>query len=518
MSKLDTTPYWQQTATVPAFAPLDRDLEVDTIIVGGGLTGLTAAYLLTQAGQRVALLERATCGAVDTGHTTAHLTCVTDVRLSELASAFGEDHARAAWDAGLAAIATIDAHVRTERISCGFEWVPGYLHASTDESRRADEIAELQREAALARELGFDAAYLDEVPWLGRPGVQFEGQARFHPRAYLAGLAAAIEAKGRRIFEQSSVDEVSDDPLAVVANGHTVRGQYLILATHNPLMGNASLTRAALFQTKLALYTSYAVAARVPRGTVPDALWWDTADPYRYLRLDRQEQGDEDVVVYGGEDHKTGQEIDTLACFARLEERLTAWLPRATVTHRWSGQVIESPDGLPYIGETAPRQFVSTAYGGNGMTFGTLGATMACDAALGRSNPWRDLFDVGRAKLRGGLWDYLKENRDYPYYLIRDRFAGPDGRSFREIRRGQGKLLDIDGERVAAYRHADGSISARSAVCTHMGCLVQWNLAEQTWDCPCHGSRFTVEGEVIAGPAESPLPPAAARKTTSSTA
>lgn len=510
MSRPDTTPYWQSTAPAQTYPPLDRDLVVDVIIVGGGQTGVTAAYLLTRAGRRVAVLERATCGAIDTGHTTAHLTCVTDARLSELVSAFGEDHARATWDAGLAAIAAIDTHVRTESIRCAFAWVPGYLHASADSGRRGEEIAELQREATLARDFGFDAQYLDEVPWVRRPGVRIDAQARFHPRAYIAGLAAAVEAQGRAIFECTSAEEISDDPLCVTANGHTVRGQYLILATHNPLTGNASVARATLFQTKLALYTSYAVAALIERGSVPDALWWDTADPYRYLRLDRQ--ADEDVVVYGGEDHKTGQEVDTLACFARLEAGLAALIPDASVTHRWSGQVIESPDGLPYIGETAPRQFVATAFGGNGMTFGTLGAMMACDAALGRPNPWRELFDVDRVKVRGGLWDYLTENRDYPYYMIRDRFAGPDGRSFREIRRGQGKLIDIDGERIAAYRHPDGSVSARSAVCTHMGCGVQWNLAEQTWDCPCHGSRFTVEGEVIAGPAEAPLPPAVLQK------
>jgi Rieske Fe-S protein len=175
------------------------------------------------------------------------------------------------------------------------------------------------------------------------------------------------------------------------------------------------------------------------------------------------------------------------------------------VTHRWSGQVIETHDGLPLIGETAPRQFAATGYSGNGMTFGTLGGMMAADAALGRANPWRELFDTGRTKVRHGAWDYVKENADYPYYLIRDRFAGPEGRSLRARPRGAGKILEIDGRPVAADRDADGVVTLRSAICTHMGCQVRWNPAETTWDCPCHGSRFTPAGKVIAGPAEAPL-------------
>lgn len=516
MAEIDTTPYWQTSATLPAFGPLDRDLTVDVVVVGGGLTGLTAAYLLTRAGRRVALLERGRCASIDTGHTTAHLTCVTDTRLSELLSAFGEDHARAVWDAGLSAIARIDEHIRTERIQCNFAWVPGYLHAphgaNADAETQRRALDDMRREADTASSLGFDARFVERVPLMQTPGVRFENQARFHPRAYLAGLAARVESQDRSIYEQTSVDEVTDDePLTVKANGRRIRADYLIVATHNPIIGNTNLLSATLLQTKLALYTSYVVAGRVPSGRVPDALFWDTDDPYRYMRIDRRD--DADYVIYGGEDHKTGQEADTTAPYATLERALSTLLPDIAITHRWSGQVIESPDGLPFLGEITPRQFIATAVAGNGMTFGTLGAMMACDAVLERPNPWRELFDVHRAGLKHGVWDYIKENRDYPYYMIRDRFAGPDGKSLREIPRGEGRLIDIDGQRVAAYRHEDGSISARSAVCTHMGCMVQWNPAERSWDCPCHGSRFGVDGSVISGPAESPLSESKSRPT-----
>ena len=175
------------------------------------------------------------------------------------------------------------------------------------------------------------------------------------------------------------------------------------------------------------------------------------------------------------------------------------------VTHRWSGQVIETPDGLPYIGETGDHQFAGTGYSGNGLTFGTLAGMMAADRVVGRANPWSELFDPGRTRILGGLRDYIRENKDYPYYLVRDRFAGAEGRSRRSVKRGSGKVLDVDGQRLAVYRDARGSTITRSAVCTHMGCLVDWNEAERTWDCPCHGSRFKTDGAVIAGPAETPL-------------
>lgn len=196
---------------------------------------------------------------------------------------------------------------------------------------------------------------------------------------------------------------------------------------------------------------------------------------------------------------------ETEHCFRRLEKRLKHLLPGIALTHRWSGQVIETNDGLPYIGETAERQYVATGFAGNGMTFGTLSAMMFADHVMGVKNPWAELFDAGRTKVLGGLWDYLKENKDYPYYLVRDRFAGTGGHSLRATPRGSGEVVEVDGQMAAVYRGLDSQIHALSATCTHMGCYVHFNNAERTWDCPCHGSRFKIGGEVLAGPAETPL-------------
>jgi glycine/D-amino acid oxidase-like deaminating enzyme/nitrite reductase/ring-hydroxylating ferredoxin subunit len=500
--ELDTTSYWTDTESIPAYPALDRDLEVDAVIVGAGLTGLTAAYLLQRSGKRVAVLERMRVGGVDSMATTAHVTCVTDSSLAELVKNFGRDHAQAAWDAGFAAIEQIEAIVNAEGIDCQWKRVPGVKHLALAGGSH-DDVEALQEEARLARELGFDAEFTDDVPFVARPAVVVAGQARFHPRKYLRSLAERTSRHGSYVFEQTPCDEVVDEPLSVKARGRTITCKYIVLATHTPLMGKTNIASATLLQTKLYLYTSYVVGGRVAKGTVPDMLFWDTASPYHYLRVD--ERTDHDYVVFGGNDHKTGQADDTRRCFERLEAAARRAVPSLDVTHRWSGQVVETNDGLPFIGESSSRQFAATGYAGNGMTFGTLAGMMAHDACMGQKNPWRELFDLGRTKVRGGAWDYLKENVDYPYYMIRDRIVGAEGTSLRALQAGEGKVLEIDGERVAAARGADGSVTMVSPVCTHMGCLVEWNRAEKTWDCPCHGSRFLPDGKVLAGPAETPL-------------
>jgi glycine/D-amino acid oxidase-like deaminating enzyme/nitrite reductase/ring-hydroxylating ferredoxin subunit len=447
----------------------------------------------------------------DTGHTTAHVTYVTDLRLSELVNVFGRDRARAVWDAGRLAIEQIEANVEAEEIDCDFRSVPGYLHEPLKGESDERERTALREEAELARELGFDATYVASVPFVNRAGIRFGAQALFHPRKYLSGLLDALPGDGSHVFEQTTVDDIEDTPLRVTSGSHTIRCDYVVIATHTPLMGKTNVVSASLLQTKLALYTSYAIGGKVPPGILPEAAFWDTADPYHYLRVDRHRGFD--YVILGGEDHKTGQAADTAACFQALDETLKSLVPDVEVTHRWSGQVIETNDGLPYIGETSPRQFAATGFSGNGMTFGTIAAMMARDAALGRSNPWRELFEVHRTTLGGGTWNYLKENKDYLYYLVRDRFAASE-KSLRAVPRGEGRLVDLNGEQVAAYRNEQGVVTLRSPVCTHMGCLVAWNDAGKTWDCPCHGSRFKPDGDVLAGPAESPLAEAAPKAAT----
>jgi glycine/D-amino acid oxidase-like deaminating enzyme/nitrite reductase/ring-hydroxylating ferredoxin subunit len=499
---MNTNSYWAETARVPKFLPLRRDLEVDVAVVGGGITGVTAAYLLTKAGATVALLERDRFGGGETGHTTAHLTCVTDTRLRELVKTFGRDHAQAAWDAGTAAINQIHEIIEAEKLACEFHWVPGYLHAPMSKRTDSGEIAALQDDAKLAVELGFDAKFVECAPFVDCPGVRFANQALFHPQKYLTGMLKTLKARGCQLFENTEGSEIQVDPAVVKANGHTIRCKFVVIATHVPLQGATGTISAALFQTKLAAYSTYAIGAQIPKGAAPQASFWDTADPYFYVRIEHRKT--HDYAILGGADHKTGQARDPERHYARVEKRLRQVLPQAKIDHRWSGQVIETHDGLPFIGETASGQFVATGFSGNGMTFGTLSAMMAVDAFAKRKNPWSQLFDVNRKKL-SGVWDYLVENKDYPFYMAKEWLAKPGANSLRGVKRGEGKIVLLGGSKVAAYRDDNGKLSVKSAVCTHMGCIVRWNGAEKTWDCPCHGSRFQATGEVMAGPAETPL-------------
>lgn len=498
---MDTRPYWFDTA-LPAFESLEHDLEVDAVVVGGGLTGITSAWLLKQAGAKVALLERERCASADTGHTTAHLTYVTDTRLHKLVKTFGKDGARAFWEAGAVAIDQMHDMIRTEKIDCDFRWVPGYLHGSLEESKENNRES-LEQDAQLARELGFQATWEERVPYANKPGVRFAHQAKFHPRKYLKGLLDRIPGGGCYVFENSEVSAVEEKPLCIKVGRYKIRCEYVMIATHCPIMGKLNLVSATLFQSKLALYTSYVLGAHLPAGSLPEALFWDTTDPYYYLRIDRY--ADRDYAIFGGNDCKTGQEQDTRAVFSKLEVKLKEFLPQAQVADRWLGQVVETNDGLPFIGENDGCQFVATGFCGNGFTLGTLAALMARDRFLRKPNPWFELFEINRRKLAGGTWRYVTENVDYPYYLLRDRLARPEVESTDSIQIGQGKIAKHEGKKVAAYRDETGKVTMLSPVCTHLGCIVRWNDADKTWDCPCHGSRFKPTGEVFSGPAESPL-------------
>ena len=501
---MKSVPFWIDSAPIPTFPKLQSNINVGVLVVGAGITGITTAYLLKKTGSTVAMIERERVALIDTGHTTAHLTYVTDVQLHELARNFGEDHAQAAWDSGKAAIEEIERIVAGEEVECEFTRVPAFLHVCMDRFSKT-EASSLKKEADLATKLRFDAAYLSGIPYFNLPGVRFANQAKFHPRKYLRSLVEKIPGDGSHVFEKSAATGFNAKKRRVKVNGYWISFDRVVMATNNPLVGLAGMTSATLLQTKLSLYTSYALGARVPSDTLPEALFWDTREPYDYMRVDRHHGFD--YIVYGGEDHKTGQKKETTKAYARLLSRLKKIIPKAKIDHRWSGQVICTPDGLPYIGENAEHQFVATGYCGNGITFGTVGAMMARDWIVGRKNPWTELFAVDRKKIKGATWNYIRENTDYPYYMIKDRLARPEADSVRDLKPGGGMIIGRRGKKVAAFRDPNGKLHRLSPVCTHLGCLVRWNPAESTWDCPCHGSRFKPTGEVIAGPAEEPLTP-----------
>lgn len=499
--KMNTTPYWLDAADGSQRKALSQDMEVDVLIIGGGICGITTAYALSGGGLRIALVERQSLGARDTGHTTAHLTYMTDTRLSDLIATFGRDEARHSWEAGRAALDFIAAAVEENSIECDLQRVPGYLVAA-DGCNLSEEKCLLQKEAMVARQMGFDANFIDECPVTKKPGIRFGSQMEFHPLKYIAALALVAERNGVEIYEGSEVEEFVDSTKARV-NGCEVSFRKVVIATHVPMQGNASSIGAAFFQTKLALYSTYAVRANLPPSGVGSLIWSDTGDPFLYIRTMRDEGGISCII--GGEDHRTGAETDTEQRYRNLEAKLQRLFPGAGCTHRWSGQVVETVDGLPFIGPTSESQFIATGFSGDGMTFGTIAAMMARDWVHGEEGAWSKLFDPSRRCASVAL-EYLKENKDFPIRMITDRLHVKEGEPA-SLRPGEAAVMDHDGKRVAASRRADGTLQVCSAVCPHLGCIVAWNAAERTWDCPCHGSRFQEDGRVIAGPAERDLGP-----------
>lgn len=496
---MKTESLWQAESAPPQFPLPPESITVDVLIIGGGITGVTSAHLLKEAGCTVALVDLYKVGGGETSHTTAHLTYVTDARLNELVSKHGRQEAQAFWEAGLFAMQQIETIASTQRIECGLGHVPGFLFAA-EEKDAGKERESLRKDADLALEMGFDAQYIDSVSLFQRPGVRFANQLKFQPLDYLFGLAQKIPGKGSYILEESDGSELDDKKRELRLKNCTVHYKSVVIATHVPLQGSRGTIEAALFQTKLAAYSTYAIEATLKSDPLAEALYWDTRDPYYYYRFDRKENGYS--VILGGEDHKTGQESDTVQRYATLEKVLHKHFPGASIKHRWSGQVLETPDGLPYIGECAERQYLATGFSGNGITLGTFSAMLIRDLITGRKNPWTELFSPGRKRL-AGVWEYLRENKDFPLYLAKDYLT--PAKADEEGRRNHGEVLKVDGKKCAVFCDAHGKKTTLSAVCPHMGCIVHWNGAEKTWDCPCHGSRFTAMGDLISGPAETGL-------------
>ena len=490
-----TTPLWFGTAPAPEFESFKTGVHVDVAIVGAGITGLTAAALLKERGKTVAVIEKGRVASGESGHTTAHLTEAVDARYHSIAKDFDKDAARLVAEASRASIEQIASFVERYSIRCGFRRLPGYLYTET----RA-KIAELKKEAAAASEAGCAARFVEEIPlpFATRGGVRFENQAQFHPRRYLIAIAQRVPGHGSYLFDDTYVTKIEDgEPCVVETNHGKLTASVVFQATDSPVSGfNTVYIRQFAYRT-------YALAYRF-EGERPDGLFWDTYDPYHYTRWQETDEGV--YMIVGGADHKVGDQSDTEAPFEDVNRYVTERFGARPIAYRWSGQVFEPADGLPFIGR-AGNIYVSTGYAGQGMTFGTVGGMVVSDLITGRQNAWAELFDVKRLHLRGAMKDLVVENADYPRHIIADRIArlNVEAKDVVDIRAGEGKIISIEGKKVALHRDVAGALHAISPVCTHMGCDVAWNSSEKSWDCPCHGSRFGVDGGVIHGPAQKAL-------------
>ena len=485
------------TKELPRHAPLPGDERVDVAVVGAGITGLTAARLLVAAGKRVAVLEQGRIGAGTTGGTTAHVTQVPDRRYSELVSKFGRGGVRQVVESTRAAMERVAAFVKVDAISCDFARVPAYLYTESE-----DEIARLREEVDAAREVGMPAVFVREVPlpFATAGAVRFDDQARFHPLAYLGGLAAKVVEGGGRIHEETRVLGVDGGgPLQVATERGTVTAETVLFATHTP-------AGFSLLHAELEPLRSYVLGARLRGQEPPDGLFFDTADPYNYTRRQPDEGGD--LLLVGGRDHKTGHG-DPDESYRALEDYVRRRWSVESIDYRWSAQFYEPPDGLPLIGKAlaSPRVFVATGYSGTGMIFGTVGGMLLSDFALEREREWADVYRASRVKPLAGGPQIAKLNVEVGRDFVKDRLTTHRIEDVSQVPVGEGQVVRLGGEKVAVYREELGRVHAVSPVCTHAGCLVHWNPAEKSWDCPCHGSRFSPDGEVLEGPAVKGLEP-----------
>jgi glycine/D-amino acid oxidase-like deaminating enzyme/nitrite reductase/ring-hydroxylating ferredoxin subunit len=496
---MNTQSLWlDHPASKPKFPQLKKDISVDVAIVGGGICGITAALLLQRAGKKVAVLDMAHIGGGETGHTTAHLTEILDTRYHELISDFGRDGATQAAASSRASIEQIQEWISEYSIDgCAFERLPGYLF--TQNSEDADE---LKKETEALGQVGISANLVDTapLPFATVKAIEIQNQAQFQPYNYLMALAAILAAApGCFVFENTRATEIQDGtPCSVTTEHGSISAQDVIVAANTPVNNWLFL------HTKVAAYRSYALAARVS-SPLSRGLFWDTADPYHYIRGFDDDTGS--YIIIGGEDHKTGTRSDTEDCFGALEAYTRQRFTLESIPFKWSGQIMEPADGLPYIGlnSLSKHTYVATGFSGNGMTFGTLAGMLITDQIIGIQNSWQKLYDATRIHPFASAVNFVSENKDFPRYFVGDRIAGADANSAEAVRAHEGKIVTIDGEKCAVHRDAKGTLHTLSAVCPHMGCIVHWNNAEQTWDCPCHGSRFDGEGKLINGPALSDL-------------
>ncbi len=493
---------WYVGQEMPHMAELAKNLTVDVCVIGAGISGLTTAYFLLQEGKSVLVVDKNQIGSGETGQTSAHLSNALDEHYSQLEILFGKSGARLAAESHTTAISMIESIVHKEKIDCQFERIPGYLFH--DKVNKPD----LNNELAAAYRAGLENVRLVQrapLPKMSERSVLvFPDQAQFQPLHYLVGLAHAVKLMGGEIYGDTTVTELiekNDSVEVTTLGGHKIQCQSVVVATNSPFNDRVKI------HTKQAAYRSYVIGIPVPKNSVEKALYWDTEDPYHYVRVASAASGEEDFLIVGGEDHKTGQD------HAQNEhyENLYAWAKQyfevtKPAMFQWSGQVMEPIDGLAYIGLNPgdKRTFVVTGDSGHGLTHGTIAGRLLTDLICGRENSWTALYSPARKNIKAaGTFFTEGMNTALQYtHLLRPEAAVDEAQLALE----QGAVVNVGMKKVAIYRDSDGQLLKYSAICPHLGCVVQWNNTEKSFDCPCHGSRFDCHGKVLNGPATTDLP------------
>lgn len=485
--------------------PLRVHKKCDICIVGAGITGLSLAYMLSKYGKSVIVVDDGPIGGGDTSRTTAHICVEFDTRYADLKNIHGIENTILALKSQQLAMSTIFQLIEKEKIDCELKEVPGYLIPGSGQGPDV-----LQNEYNACRELGLKEVQLIDTPFLPwrkpRPALLFPRQGRFNALKYLNGLLACLEHDGVRIYGNTHLNSFVDggDIETHLSSNAVITAKNLVLATHSPVSDLVSM------HTKQFPYRTYVVTNTLTTFSImEDCLLWDTEDPYHYARIEADPHGNGNLLIVGGEDHRTGQECDHDERYNRLEAWAKDLLPGVGARHStWSGQIYETADGLPYIGvdpEHEKNVFIATGLSGCGMTLGTLAALLICDLILERENVFSDLYDPRRLSLKV-LPRYLKENLNsvsqYSQYFGTQRDLKT---AISEIPDGEGEVIHCEHGPIAVSKDEKGKAVMCSAVCPHLKAIVNWNSDEKSWDCPAHGSRFDPRGRVLNGPANSDL-------------
>lgn len=473
-------------------AAIDVDKVYDCLIVGAGITGITTALLLQRGGKNCVIAEAQQPGFGTTGGTSAHLNTFFDATYPEVESDFGEQSAKLLAQAGKEAFAMIEGFVKDLDIDCDLETKSAWLYAEDEkQSKQLQEILEASKRAGVLVE----AAAENIVPVPFDSVIKFEQQGQFHPLKYIHGLLKEFTALGGVLLQQTPVRESSFEDGIYIAKSDalSIKAKKLVYATHIPPGIN-------LMSLRNAPYRSYVLALKLKDGNYPDGLAYDMQEPYHYFRthvLDGQR-----YLIVGGEDHKTGHGDPELA-FENLRKYAGQYYAVDSTAFQWSAQYYVPVDGLPYIGQlpgAAEGTYLATGFNGNGMMFGTLSAKIISDLVLGNENLYAGLFSPSRMKPVAGFTEFVKENADVAWHFVTDRFSSGELQELDELKAGEGKLVKFQGKKLAIHKDQAGKVTALNPTCTHAGCTVQFNAAEQSWDCPCHGGRFDVSGNVLTGP------------------
>jgi len=492
---------WQETISneyISSNIKVTSDTIYDVLIVGGGITGISTGLQLQKAGKSVLIAEAYNIGFGTTGGTTAHLNSFLDCSYADVQKKFNREDANLLADAIQQSLSLIKSNIAQYQINCEYKNLPAYLFA-----QNKSEIQELDDIFKATKEVGVDVNYTEQLPFKTEyeKALVFDQQAQFHPLKYLNGIAKAFTNEGGIILENCRITGIiENEVLELESSQGIIKAQQLIYATHIPPGVN-------LLHFRCAPYRSYALSILLQReADYPDALIYDMEDPYHYIRT--QEIDGQKHLIVGGEDHKTGHETNTQICFTKLESYARKHFQIAKVTHQWSSQYFEPADGLAYIGHLPgadERVFVATGFGGNGMVYAGISAILLTDLIVHGKNEYEELLDPNRIKMVAGFKNFAKEAADVVQKLIATVVPPEALHELAGIAPGEAKLVKYEGSRLAVYKDENGSIHAVNPACTHIKCEVAWNDTEKSWDCPCHGSRFDIDGNVLTAPARKNL-------------